>query len=635
MGNRVFVADFETTVTGENEKQKDTEVWAAALVELGSEEVRIDNCIDNFFANLNFINQNITVYFHNLKFDGSFLVAFLLKKGYTVAYDEKYTSWRETKFMSKRSFKTVISAMGQWYTITVKTNSGKFITFKDSLKLLPFSVEQIGKAFHTKHKKLTMEYEGNMHPGGHITKEQQEYIENDVLVVKEALEIMFSDGLDDLTIGACCKKLYRKSIMSTDYKTWFPNVARMKLDDTIYGATTVDAYIRKSYKGGWCYLKRGKENQVFTNGITADVNSLYPSVMIDKDYPVGNPVFWSGDYIPDEALKEGRAYFIRIRTRFYLKPGYLPTVQIKSDPHYRSTEWLETSDIYYKGKYYSEYKDHNGITRPATVTLTLTMMDFERLKKHYYLSDTVILDGCWFYTLPGRLLFGDYINTWAEVKKTSTGAKRTEAKLFLNNLYGKFSARIDNSTKVPYIKEDGTVGFQIAPNEDLDRAFYIPVGSFVTSHARNFTIEAAQLNYEHFIYADTDSIHCDCPASDLVGVPVHATDFSHWALEASWDKAIFVRQKTYIEHVTHENLEPLDKPFYNIKCAGMDKRPKKLLEASLTGEPIEAKNDLEKAFLSKRRSLTDFKVGLTVPGKLMTKRLPSGILLVNSCFQLH
>lgn len=46
-----------------------------------------------------------------------------------------------------------------------------------------------------------MEYTGYRYAGCEITEEEQKYIANDVLVVKEALEIMFQQGHDKLTIG--------------------------------------------------------------------------------------------------------------------------------------------------------------------------------------------------------------------------------------------------------------------------------------------------------------------------------------------------------------------------------------------------------------------------------------------------
>ena len=72
------------------------------------------------------------------------------------------------------------------------------------------------------------------------------------------------------------------------------------------------------------------------------------------------------------------------------------------------------------------------------------------------------------------------------------GALKAPAKLFLNSLYGTMSTNTDSSFKVAYTKEDGFVGFNTI----------------------TFEIRAALANYYSvnkagFIYADTDSIHCD------------------------------------------------------------------------------------------------------------------------------
>ena len=62
-----------------------------------------------------------------------------------------------------------------------------------------------------------MEYEGLRYPGCIITPEEREYIANDVLVVKEALEIMFSEGHTKLTIGSCCLDEFKKSLKAETY----------------------------------------------------------------------------------------------------------------------------------------------------------------------------------------------------------------------------------------------------------------------------------------------------------------------------------------------------------------------------------------------------------------------------------
>lgn len=641
------MSDFETTVY---KGQVNTEVWASASVELFTEDVHIFHGIEDQFNYFVSLNDNIVVYYHNLKFDGGFWLSFLLvdlgfKQAYeSIGNEENQVQWLKERDMPNNSFKYSISDKGMWYTIIIRTH-GHFIEIRDSLKLLPFSVKKIGESFGTKHKKLDMEYTGFRYAGCPITDDEKKYIANDVLVVKEALEIMFNQGHTELTIGACCLQEYKRIIGKDDYETFFPDVYQIELDPTRHKEVNAGEWIRHSYKGGWCYLVKGKENKKYYNGTTADVNSLYPSMMSSESgnrYPVGNPCFWYGNFIPDKALQDNTYYFVRVKTRFYLKDGMLPFIQIKGSFLYKGTEALESSDVYdFKtGKYYSTYIDTNGKEHDTRVELTLTMTDYELLKEHYELVDFEILDGCWFYTQIG--IFDEYIQKYKKIKMENKGALRESAKLFLNNLYGKMASSKDSSFKIAYVKDDKSIGF-LPVKENNKKAGYIPVGSAITSYARNFTIRAAQKNYygvneKGFIYADTDSIHCDLPPEQITGITVHDKDFCCWKLESCWDVGIFTRQKTYIEHITHENCIPVEKPFYNIKCAGMPQKCKNLFEISMNGyEPNDSDNytDEEVQFLSKKRELEDFKVGLKVPGKLMPKRIRGGVLLVETNYEMR
>ena len=657
---RTFICDFETTVYS---GQTSTDVWAAACVEMNTEDVQIFHSIGEQFDYFESLKSNVIAYYHNLKFDGSFWLYYLLiVKGFRQAVEhlsaEPYdVKWLQNKRMSNNTVKYSISDRGLWYTITIKIKGGFIIELRDSLKLLPFSVAEIGKSFKTKHQKLTMEYEGFRYPGCNITPEEQEYIANDVLVVKEAMEIMFNQGHDRLTIGGCCLNEYKNIMKSStkfelDYDEMFPDLYQIKIDPEDYGCRSAGEYVRKSYRGGWCYLVKGKEHKIYKNGTTADVNSLYPSMMSSESgnrYPVGTPRFWKGDFIPDAALQEDKYYFVRVKTRFYIKPGKLPFIQIKNSLLYRGTESLESSDVYdYKTeKYYSYYTDHTGIKHDTRVELTLSMTDYTLIKEHYDLVDFEILDGCYFGAMTG--IFDEYIDKYKKIKMQSKGAIRQIAKLFLNNLYGKMATSTDSSFKLAILKEDGSLGFiPIVRNDKCPG--YIPCGCAITSYARNFTIRAAQENYygvdsPGFIYADTDSIHCDLPAEELRGIKVDPVEFNHWSLESYWDVAVFARQKTYIEHITHADQELLDTPKNIIKCAGMPPRCKELLDLSFQDRMCPVYNTKEYTtnelnFLFDKnkkpilRTYEDFNVGLKIPSKLMPKRIPGGTLLVDTYYEM-
>ena len=100
--NQRIVADFETTTTPE-----DVRVWAVCAVDIDTiETVHIGNNIEGFMQWLS--TRNTVCYFHNLKFDGEFILHYLLTHGF------KYGTERKPK-----TFETLITDDGIFYSITV------------------------------------------------------------------------------------------------------------------------------------------------------------------------------------------------------------------------------------------------------------------------------------------------------------------------------------------------------------------------------------------------------------------------------------------------------------------------------------------------------------------------------------
>lgn len=643
---RTFACDFETTVY---KGQKDTAVWSSACVELGTENVLVFGDIQKQFDYFISLKTNILAYYHNLRFDGMFWLSYLIeelhfKQAYEVENPETMKGYfLKDHEMPEDSFKYMISEMGQWYTITIRTNK-HYIVLRDSLKLLPFSLKTIGQSFKTKHQKLDMEYEGFRYPNCYISPKEMEYIKNDVLVLKEALEFMFSEGHKKLTIGSCCLEEFKTTLlMETDWEQFFPNLYDIEIDEDTFGSKTAGDYIKKSYRGGWCYVAKGKEDKIFNNGCTADVNSLYPSMMSSESgnyYPLGKPTFFTKE-IPDICIhkqlnKTPMYYFIRIRTRFKIKKDKLPFIQIKNTFKYKGNECLETSDVLINGKYYEQYIDLDGTINDGRITLTMTMTDYKLFLDHYDVYDFEILDGCYFYTEKG--IFDSYINKYKKIKMNSKGAMRELAKLFLNNLYGKMATSTNSSFKLVMADEDGVLHYKTI-TEYKKKPGYIAIGSAITSYARNFTIRAAQANYygkdnRGFIYADTDSIHCDLSPDEIKGIRIDDRNFCCWKIESEWDIGYFNRQKTYIEHLIKKDSETLSKPYYEIKCAGMPAKCKYLFNLSImqnaTDEEKSKLTKEERVFIEKKRTIADFKQGLTVPGKLLPKRIKGGIILTDT-----
>lgn len=645
----MYMADFETVVEPNPNEQEKTCVWAWALSRLfdGTEDVIIGNSIKSFFRELGKNGRrHIVCYFHNLKFDASFIVDYLITKcKYVTAYNHKKKKFVENKEMCPGDMKYIITDLGIWYSVTVKYGK-TLIEFRCSLKLLPFKVSEISKAFSTKYKKLEMDYVGHKGEGEVISMEERYYIRNDILVPKEALEKflteMHYEKCPPMTIGAAALMEFKKMFTAEQWELYFPNLAEMILDKNIYGSNNADEYIRRSYMGGWCYANENYTGTVNGRTVVCDVNSLYPSVMHSKSgnhYPIGKPTFFKEFEKIRDINEKNQYYFIRFRCKFALREGYLPFIQIKNDLDYRSNENLAYS-----------WRTIHGRDNSKVAEMTLSKTTFLLFWAAYEVTDFKFLDGCYFETTIG--LFDPYIDKYMRMKEeaTRTGDKvrRTIAKLFLNSLYGKFGTSPENNffiieqdendkEKINYVDEIGNDKKPVA----------VQIASAITSYARKFTVTAAILNSESFRYGDTDSCHLVLKEGEEPnGMVIDDKALLCWKIESVSDHSVFLRQKTYIEYGKKTDNEGIEYTDYDIKACGLPDRGKLLFEANLCG--VKPKNgrlifkgeDIklmpeEKDFLEKKRTISSFKQGLSIPGKLMPKKIKGGCVLINDCFTIR
>jgi hypothetical protein len=224
-----FTADFETCTWLEDE----TYVWAWAVCEIGNEKnIRIGTNIDDFIDYC-LEQKNAYFYFHNLKFDGEFIIYWALKHGFKHVENIKDTT--------DKTFTTLISDMGQFYNITLyfeKTkNKCRKITFIDSLKIIPFSVKDIAKSFNLPISKLEIDYMKPRKKNHVLTKEEREYVKNDVTIVAMALYVLFKQKLTHMTQASNALTNYKGMITKSKFEWYFP-----KLDYDI------DQDLRRAYR---------------------------------------------------------------------------------------------------------------------------------------------------------------------------------------------------------------------------------------------------------------------------------------------------------------------------------------------------------------------------------------------------
>lgn len=514
----LFTADFETTTD-----PLDCRVWACGICSIDeTHSFKYGNSLE-WFIEFAKNNTGSTFYFHNLKFDGEFILCYLFEHGYKHVTDRKK--------LKTKTFTTLISDKGQFYSLEICFNKNEYktekITIYDSLKILPFSVEAIAKGFNLPISKLEIDYEEKREIGHILTQQEIDYLRNDVEIMSRALLTLFNQDLRQMTQGSNALYDYKKIVGKKNFSKWFP-------------IPDYDFDVRQSYKGGFTYCDPRRQGQDIGEGIVLDVNSLYPAVMYDRPLPYGEGIFFEGKYEPDKLYN---LYVQMFTCQFELKENYIPTIQLKNNLSFMPTAYLSSSE-------------------DEEVTMCLTSVDLDLFFEHYHVYNITYHSGWKFKSTTG--LFKEYIDKWNAVKMKSTlngnKAMRTLAKLMLNALYGKFALNPNVQSKIPYY-DNGLIKYTLGDKETRN-PIYIPVGTFITAWARHKTITSAQKVYDRFLYADTDSLHLigtEIPK----GLEVDPIKLGAWKHESTFTRARFVRQKTYIEEIDGE---------LNITCAGMPSR---------------------------------------------------------------
>lgn len=516
----IYTADFETV-----NDPNDCRVWAWAILSINEREYYTGTDIKSFMRQIEKL-KNAEIWFHNLRFDGSFILYELFRE------DFEYSNKKES-----HTFNTLISDMNQFYEIEIVFKGGKNgnkIKLHDSAKVIPLRIEQMPKAFGIEIEKLEIDYNKKRPVGYQLTAQEKEYLRHDVTIAARALHYFIDQGLYGMTIGSIALKSFKKT--GNIEKNW-QNLFPMDLE--------LDSEIRQAYKGAFTYVKDTETGKEQKEGLVFDVNSLYPSVMYYEQMPYGAPIKFYGAYKEDKCYPY---YFQMLTCSFELKKGMLPTIQLKNNLAFIPTEYVKSS----KGE---------------LITMCMTCTDLELFFEHYNVYDLEYHAGYKFKATDK--LFKEFIDHWMSIKNESTingnAGMRTIAKLMLNNLYGKFASRPTGFSKIPYF-ENEEVKYRLSEEEERTM-MYVPIGAAITAYARAKTIRSAQANYDRFIYADTDSLHLkgtEIPDN----IEIDNVKLGAWKHESTFTRAKFIRAKSYIEEIDGK---------LKVTCAGLPENCHKLV----------------------------------------------------------
>lgn len=543
LNGSVFAGDFETTT-----EEDDCRVWHWGLSAVGSDWTCWGINIDSFLNTV--LNQKdpITVYFHNLRFDGTFILDALLKRGY------KHIVLGKNESLPQHTMSSLISD-GSFYKITVRDEKN-VVNFCDSLKKFNMSVDAVARAFSTRLSKGSIDYKKHRPVGYMPTREELDYLEGDICIMSEALAQQLEEGMNGLTVAGDSFRDWKKR----------SNLSRPLYYRRRFPVLELDREIRKAYRGGWTIAHEAHRDQHVGPGMVFDVNSLYPSVMYNRKLPYGSPT--PLDSVPDDPFWIGC-----VSISGALKGTGVPCFPIKDG---------------YKSYMYVSHFDHEEVWA--------TGVDFKLWEDMYDLEVHDISCVMHFNAVQG--MFRSYIDHWSEVKANSTGGRRALAKLHLNSLYGKFAARTEHRRFIPVLR-NGVVGFEHQSDESEPQ--YSAMACFITAWARDVTVRAAAACGERFCYADTDSIHIT-GTTPPPGLDIHPTRLGAWKHECTFDDAVFGGAKRYAELVDG---------VWDKHVAGM---PKDMIQYLHPDDLINGRTFEH--------------------GKLVPKRVPGGVVLVETPFTL-
>lgn len=497
----IYTADFESNNSDLSIENKTTNIWLWDICDIFTYEHNSGRKMEGFLNKCYELSPAI-IYFHNLKFDGIFIIDFLLKHNYVHTLDKKLES---------KQFSTLITESGVFYSIKVcfkkvGHHKAKIVEFRDSSKKIQGSVEEIAKSFNLPILKGEIDYKLNRDENYLYNQDELNYIKNDTEIIARVLSTFYNQKMDKMTASSDTFNLYKDNVGKKIFDILYPT-----LD------IKIDEFIRKSYRGGVCMVNDKYKEKEISNVYCYDVNSMYPDKMAYSKLPYGEPKYYTGKYEYDNRYD---LFICHIRVCMSVKDNYVPTVLIKH--------------IFSGGR-----NDYIIDTCGAMVELYLTNVDYEIMLKHYDIYEIEYIDGYKF--LSSTKLFRNYILPLYDKKNNSSGAEKQTYKILLNSLYGKFASNPNHIRKIP-ILENNCVKF-INSKKEVGEPIYTAVSSFITAYSRLQLFNAIQDNYENFVYCDTDSVHII--NGNAKNIEIDSKKLGAWDLEKIYKTAKYLAQKTY------------------------------------------------------------------------------------------
>lgn len=394
------------------------------------------------------------------------------------------------------------------------------ITFRDSSAMMPFSLGSLTENFGVEHKKKEIDYDA-------ITKvddELLEYLEYDCWGLYEVIATYFrwemiKEAGPAMTVASQALRVFR-TFMRDEIPSLQPNI---------------DEFVRSSYFGGRTEIFKPFFQQVNETSLlkSYDVNSLYPAVMRDFDFPGG--------------FKFETQFYLENQMGFYDVEVTVPDMYVP--PLGMRYAGMENRLIFPTGTF-------RGVW--STLDLNYAMSVGCTINKVY--------KGMIFHNIGP--IFRNYVNHLYDMRKRSEKGSVNDilCKLLMNSTYGRFGL---NLTREQLVIDQGQVGLEpvmdvpldlegkriirIAKHEVvLDNSFSnVAIAAWVTSAARVWMHKLIMEAPNDMYYMDTDSL------KTTHTYPRNDADLGKLKLEYKSKLACYILPKTYLE----DTLSPIFKVF--------------------------------------------------------------------------
>lgn len=472
----VLFADFETTQPNEAGKVR-VYLWVITTHE-NKDTIAWGENIESF---MNYtLDKRCIIYYHNAKFDSSYIFYYLLSNN--IKFD-------------------VCEKQGVIYSI--KYNN---IEIRDSMNFIPCTLKELGETYCTKYHKL--DYDDYQKPYNYKPDYNDiKYCKYDVLTLKEGL----TNYLNELTLvlkenGApkTAKKVHRKLTNAGVAYEAFKEITGL---ERICERTTRDLYnlIKPAYSGGFVFARGGTyiaDNNA--NILMLDENSMYPDKYANAPMPVGEHFA-----IDESQIFEGFT-IISISIKFHIKEGFIPIISQGFNKQ-GSTIYMTDSDDF--------------------INLVITNIDFKYILKFYW-CEWVFNWGIGWRTKEG--VFKKYADIFMNVKANSKGVRREVAKKLLNMAYGKTAMSGIHEKKNYYLNAEDVVSSDIIElEEDDEQLQFFQVGIAICAYAHGDLWERMSvIGCNNVLYTDTDSIKFICHDEKVLeNIPIDDKKLGYWKVE--------------------------------------------------------------------------------------------------------